>query len=889
MAFLTIERGNEKGRRVDLAPGRTLVFGRDPGCDLVTTDHLVSPRHFEIYDKDGAFFVRDLDSEHGTFINEERIASKSKLRPGDVIHVGETQLSYSQGDGGAAKGAGRMVGGYRILERVGRGGMGAVYKANQVSLNRIVALKILSTRISADPAFVKRFQSEAQAAGRLNHPNIVQVYDVGVDQGVHFYSMEFIENGSVQDLATRVGALDVDLALSIATDAARGLVYAEKHGLVHRDIKPDNLMINSEGVVKIADLGLALDAGERARHAGEGSQDEEDVFGTPQFISPEQAQGLKVDTRSDIYSLGASIYRLVTGQTPFTGESIPEIVQKQIDEAPEPVRVKRPDCPPALAAIIDRAMQKDPAARFQTAQEMLTALEAADEALKGGSKRGLMVAAAVAVLAIAGGAVWFATRQKDDPRPAPVVAPDSRPETRSAGDAEALSAIERERDAARAAREASEFETEAIATGKPDLAAIRGRYHDVATRFPETPDGKQAAERVAALDAQIAEAAAAESRAAAEAESRRVRAKTVAANATQSAAAFEGSDAFSSALAVLKNGKTAVLGTEHEAALQSAMSSMLQRAEARAAKLLSDAGAAEAAGRPADAETLLADAVTAFGSGDAGMDPEIEPLATRLSEALAQARDRRTVKAREDAAHDATVVDRTRKDLYRALLAAFDPAAALGQLDAAKASLRLPPSAAAFDQDRAMIDAMGRLRDKFVASIPRDDKGVKVKLPGSADRKRLVEATLLRADKTGLTIKKGGAEAAVPFASLSAAEAYDLLFADVVAKDASLKADAIECLLFLGMADRALELADDLPDGEAKKSALARISREKEAWGLLLEIRDLAQKAQADEGVLGRLYRDVTRLIAQFADTRAYLLHRRAPAAGEAASRPKAQ
>src|SRR5262249_25370051 len=148
--------------------------------------------------------------------------------------------------GAGARGLlGKTVAGYRILDRIGRGGMGTVYKANQVSLNRVVALKILSHKTAQDPAFVKRFHKEAQAAGRLNHPNIVQVYDVGSDGGLHFYSMEYIENGSVQDLATKEGKLGADLALSIILDAARGLEYAEKRGLVHRDIKPDNLMINA--------------------------------------------------------------------------------------------------------------------------------------------------------------------------------------------------------------------------------------------------------------------------------------------------------------------------------------------------------------------------------------------------------------------------------------------------------------------------------------------------------------------------------------------------------------------------------------------------------------------------------------------------------------------
>jgi serine/threonine protein kinase len=889
MAFLSVERGNEKGRRVELSPGKPIVFGRDPSCDVVTTDHLCSPRHFEIFEKDRGYFVQDAGSEGGTYVNERRISHKYHLRSGDMIHAGETQLVFDAGDSGPAKAAGRMVGGYRILEKLGRGGMGAVYKANQVSLNRIVALKILSHRISADPAFVKRFQSEAQAAGRLNHPNIVQVYDVGFDQGVHFYSMEFIENGSVQDLATRVGTVDLDLALSIITDAARGLVYAEKRGMVHRDIKPDNLMINSEGIVKIADLGLALDAGERARHAGEGSQEEEDVFGTPQFISPEQAQGKAVDSRSDIYSLGASFYRLVTGRPPFAGESITEIVGKQIEEDPEPVRELRPECPVPVAAIIERAMQKDPAARFQSAQEMLTALEAADENPERG-KRGALVAAGIAVLALAGAGAWFVFRDRPEERPVVPPVVESRPDTRSSLDVSALVSAQRERDAARAAREAIDFEKQAIASGKPDPVQIRRRYQDVATRFGDTPDGRQAAERVAAIDREIAEAAervAAESRAA---ESRAAAAKAVVAAARGEAAEHESADRFSAALRALRRARTEVAGSGEQPGLEEAIRELGQRTEARANAIVADAGAAESEGRTADAEKLLADAAAAFVAGEAGADPNAQAAAARLQTGLEDLRDRVATRRTANAAHDAAALDRARKDAYRSLLMAFDTEAAVSGLEAARAGLKVPASAELISKDREMIDAMARLRDRWTASISGDDaRGTRIKIPVGPDRKRLVDHTALRADAKGITVKRGAAEAVIPFGSLSASEAYDLLFSDLVEKDPSVKADAIEFLLFLGLADRALEVAQGLPEGDPRQRALARIGREQKAWAILADVRDLAQRAQSDETVLGRLYREVTRLIADFADTRAYLLHRRSPVAGRPDSRPKGQ
>ena len=288
MPYLVVENGNRRGFKVEIPPGSKVVVGRDGRADIEGSDHLCSRHHFEVEATADGFTLRALGSSNGTYVNDERSIGDAALRHGDCIQAGETQLTFLVDAGQGARGlVGKTVGGYRILERIGRGGMGTVYRANQTSLNRTGALKILSPKIAEDPAFVSKFQKEAQAAGRLNHTNIVQVYDVGSEGGLHFYSMEYIENGSVQDLATREGTIGADLALAIVIDAAKGLEYAEKKSLVHRDIKPDNLMVNAEGVVKIADLGLARDAAKTVRETG--------------------SQGFPIRGRSD----GSAIERLV--------------------------------------------------------------------------------------------------------------------------------------------------------------------------------------------------------------------------------------------------------------------------------------------------------------------------------------------------------------------------------------------------------------------------------------------------------------------------------------------------------------------------------------------------------------------------------------------------
>lgn len=409
---LVIENGKSKGRRVEVPFDGSLIAGRDPEAGLRLPDSMVSRQHFRVsHDVDGCV-LEDLGSQNGTFLNDERAEGVQTLSVGDMIHVGETTLSLLEME---SKGLiGREIAGHRILDRVGRGGMGTVFRANQLSLSREVAFKILSAKLLEDETFVDLFFKEARAAGALNHPNIVQVYDVGRDQGLYYFSMEFMPHGSVQDRLNREGKIPWNEAAKIVLDAARGLQYAQRKNIVHRDIKPDNLMFAEDGSVKIADLGLA-------HRTDEGEPGSEGILGTPHFISPEQAQGKPVDVRSDLYSLGASFYRMVAGRNPFHGRKVREIILAQIKEQPTPVYEVDPTVPKEIGAVIDRMMAKDPDDRYQKPEELVEALEHvwSPTGTAGGGGNGVKVGIGIGAVALLAIIAFFVFKKGDPPKPDP--------------------------------------------------------------------------------------------------------------------------------------------------------------------------------------------------------------------------------------------------------------------------------------------------------------------------------------------------------------------------------------------------------------------------------------------------------------------------------------
>jgi tRNA A-37 threonylcarbamoyl transferase component Bud32 len=276
------------------------------------------------------------------------------------------------GAGGKAAEIARLkIPGYEILDLLGKGGMGAVYKARQKSLDRIVALKVLAPDIARDETYLKRFTTEARALARLNHENIIAGIDVGEANGYRYFAMEYVEGESLAALIEREGALSEKRALTIAMQIARALAHADKNGLVHRDVKPQNVMIGRSDVAKLCDLGLAMTADERKE-----ARDRGQSIGTPHYISPEQARGEhRVDIRSDIYSLGATLYHAVTGETPFSGSSPMVLMTKHLTEDPVAPRKRNPRVGKALDALIVKMLAKEKERRYQTPTELLEDME----------------------------------------------------------------------------------------------------------------------------------------------------------------------------------------------------------------------------------------------------------------------------------------------------------------------------------------------------------------------------------------------------------------------------------------------------------------------------------------------------------------------------------
>ncbi len=260
----------------------------------------------------------------------------------------------------------RQLGNFKIIEKLGRGGMGVVYKARQLSMDRLVAVKVLPRRLARDRSFIERFLREARSAARLNHPNIVQGIDVGEADGLYYFAMELVEGESLKARLLREGRISQAEALQIARQVALALEHANSHNIIHRDIKPDNILLTRTGTAKLADLGLAKRQTDVAvtQHAG--------PIGTPLYMSPEQARGKGgVDTRSDLYSLGVTLYHAVVGSPPFTGASAAAIITQHLFEKPPSPKAAVPELTDGFCAVLLKMLAKRPADRYQSPTELL--------------------------------------------------------------------------------------------------------------------------------------------------------------------------------------------------------------------------------------------------------------------------------------------------------------------------------------------------------------------------------------------------------------------------------------------------------------------------------------------------------------------------------------
>lgn len=466
---LTVETGPLAGTVISLDRDHPTVLGSAADCGLRVQEAGVAPQQAVVKAlKDQGFGIKALAP--GLRVNGAAVEA-TPLKDGDVIELGTTRIAYGQ----LQKRGLPTITGYRVLGELGRGGMGYVYRAEQTSLHREVALKVLNRDFTKDPAFVARFVAEARAAAKLQHPNVVQVFDVDNDGETYFFAMELMHDGSLEDWLKQHGAMPADRALRVVADAAAGLAYAESLGIVHRDIKPDNLMLDQHGAVKIADLGLASTVEET----------EDKTIGTPHFMAPEQVLKKDLDHRTDLYALGCTFYRLVTGRTPFRGQSVKDILRAQVKDTAEPAHKVNTDVPAEVGAIIARLMAKDPGQRYQTANDLLEDLGAL---LQPPAKKGLWIGLAAAGALIAGGAIYWAVTR--DPTVVTVKERYDDPEKQQfADEIERLQKVLREKDGRIAL-------LTALGSRAPDLE-LAAAIDRVAVEFADTPVAGEAREHAA--------------------------------------------------------------------------------------------------------------------------------------------------------------------------------------------------------------------------------------------------------------------------------------------------------------------------------------------------------------------------------------------------------
>ncbi|MBM3961581.1 MAG: hypothetical protein FJ306_06730, partial [Planctomycetes bacterium] len=481
---LTVENGPLAGTTVALDRDQSTTIGSTPECSLRIAEPGVAPQQAVVKAlKDQGFGVKALAP--GVRVNGREV-EVAALAEGDVLEVGTTRIVFGAPRAAAANGLPEIPG-YRILGQLGRGGMGMVYRAEQTSLHRQVALKVLNRELTKDPAFVGKFVAEARAAAKLQHPNVVQVFDVDNDGETYFFAMELMPDGSLEGWLRKNGAMPEERALQAIADAAAGLAYAESLRLVHRDIKPDNLMLDQHGTVKIVDLGLA----------GATSEAEEKAVGTPHFMAPEQVLKQAVDHRTDLYALGCTFYRLVTGKTPFRGQSVKDILRAQVKDEAEPANKANPQVSAETTAIIQKLMAKEPSARFQSANELL---EAVQTRLQPPAKKGLWIGLAAAAALVAGGAIWWAVTKPAETQIIEKVKVYDDPEKQQfADEIKALKASQRGDKATIALLTAR-----LVGAAGEDLAKA---LDEVAAAHAGTPAADEAKERSAKLRADLATAA----------------------------------------------------------------------------------------------------------------------------------------------------------------------------------------------------------------------------------------------------------------------------------------------------------------------------------------------------------------------------------------------
>ena len=283
---------------------------------------------------------------------------------------------------------------YRIISRLGQGGMARVFLAQDESLHRQVAVKVLADRHSDDPHFIERFQREARAAARLNHPNIVQVYDQSQTAGMSYIVQEYVEGETLKDLIRRESPIEPRRAITIALQILAALRVAHQQGVIHRDVKPQNILVQPDGKIKVADFGIASAGDTEMTEAGS-------IVGTAQYLAPEQARGLPVGPPADLYAVGIVLYEMLSGRVPFEGEAAVTVAMRHVQEAPEALTDRNPLVPVALESVVMRALAKDPTQRYQSADQMGIELDRVRQGLPISDETSVIGAATIAMTQLA--------------------------------------------------------------------------------------------------------------------------------------------------------------------------------------------------------------------------------------------------------------------------------------------------------------------------------------------------------------------------------------------------------------------------------------------------------------------------------------------------------
>ncbi|MBI3269628.1 MAG: protein kinase [Planctomycetes bacterium] len=393
MAYLRVLSGPDEGKKIPVEPDKSLCLGRADVDYIKLQDPLLSKVHCEFAARKGAFFVSDLASSNGTYLNDRKI-STCPIKSGDRIRIGGSIVEFVEEHAAAVQEEllvldrevadtliSRSIGDYQVQAKIGRGEVGTVYRAFQSSKNRLVAMKVFFPDVMHDEASMQRFLRGAQTASRLRHPNIVKVFATGRYQDLLYVVMELVDGGSVAQMMEErgiSGTIDARKTMDVAKQALRALSYAHAQKIVHRNLKPSNILIDRKGVARLADLWLSksLDSPDINLITRTGMH-----LGSLSYIPLEQMVDAKmVDQRSDVYSLGATMYTMLTGRPPYSGPAAEILRAARAGEFADPKKVNM-SVPEDLGGIVVKAMQKMPERRYQTAAEMLADIEKVEKAL----------------------------------------------------------------------------------------------------------------------------------------------------------------------------------------------------------------------------------------------------------------------------------------------------------------------------------------------------------------------------------------------------------------------------------------------------------------------------------------------------------------------------